>query len=110
MLFFALMSSQPDTALPKGSENFWYYSSCCAVAGMETLGFYAASGLGGFLPVLVAAGTGGLGCLAYGSVAQQMTPIPELKPKAYRKAINGGILGAFVGGVVIIVSAYVTGK
>ncbi len=105
-----LLSAVPDTTLPKGSENFWYYSSCCAVAGMETLGFYAAMGLGGFMPILVGAGTGGLGCLAYSTVARQMTPIPELKPKAAKKAFNGGILGAFTGGLVIILSSYLAGK
>ncbi len=74
---------------------------------METLGFYAASGIGGFFPVLVGVGAGSLGCVAYSNVAAQLTPVPELRPKAFKKAFNGGILGAFVGGAVVILSAYV---
>ncbi len=77
---------------------------------METLGFYAASGIGGAFPILVGVGAGSLGCLAYSNVAAQMTPVPELRPKAFRKAFNGGILGAFVGGAVIILASYVAGK
>jgi len=102
------LASSPDTTLPKGMESFWYYTSCCAVASMETLGFYASTGLGGFAPVLVGVGAGSLGCLAYSNVARQLTPVPELKPKAYREAFNGGILGAFVGGILVVVASYVS--
>ena len=77
---------------------------------METLGFYAAAGLGGFSPLVVGVGSGSLGCIAYSNVARQLTPVPELRPKAARKAFNGGVLGIFVGGAVIILSSYVAGK
>ncbi|NPB03157.1 MAG: hypothetical protein GXO39_01915 [Thermotogae bacterium] len=106
MLLWSLVVEIGDTTLPKGYENFWYYSSCCAVASVETLGFYASTGLGGFFPVLVGAGAGGLGCLAYSNIAKRMTPVPELKPKAAKKAVDGGILGAFVGGVVVVLASY----
>ncbi len=102
MSLILLLASAPDTVIPKNFDDFWYVSSCCAVSSLEVLGYAAASPLGGAFPFLSAAAAGGLGCLVYTGVAENLTPVPELKPRSRKKAFNGGVLGVFVGGAGIL--------
>ncbi len=84
------------------SMSFWSYSSCAATSGAEVLVFYLSSGLSGGIPLLISAGAGGMACAVYSYTAYTLTPIKELKPKAFNSAFRGGTMGIFLGlGAVI---------
>lgn len=103
--FLLLISSDVNVAkdtIVETSTSFWSYSSCIATSGAEILGFYLSSGLSGGMPLLIGAGAGGTACTVYSYAAYTLTPVKELKPKAFNSAFRGGIMGAFLGlGVVI---------
>lgn len=91
-----------DTVVPQNT-NFWNYSSCILTAGSEVLAFYLSSGLGGGLPILIGTTAGAGGCVIYSYTAYTITPIKEMKPKAFDSAFKGGTMGIFAGfGLVIL--------
>jgi len=91
-----------DTVVPQNTD-FWNYSSCILTAGSEVLAFYLSSGLGGGLPILIGTTAGAAGCVIYSYTAYTITPIKEMKPKAFDSAFKGGTMGIFAGlGLVIL--------
>ncbi|MEO0138306.1 MAG: hypothetical protein ABIL16_00360 [candidate division WOR-3 bacterium] len=108
MIGFLLFVSSPDVNVAKDTVvetnmSFWSYSSCAAASGVEVLAFYLSSGLSGGIPLLISTGAGGTACAVYSYTAYTLTPIKELKPKAFNSAFRGGTVGIFLGlGTVIV--------
>ncbi len=105
ILYIAILSNvnvATDTVVPRNMW-FWKYSSCGLTSGVEVLAFYLSSDLSGGLPVIIGVSSGAMGCAVYSYSAYTLTPLKELKPKAFENAFKGGVLGVFGGlGLVLI--------
>ena len=112
MMGLLLIISSPDVNIAKDTiieknMSFWAYSSCIASSGVEVMAFYLSSDLSGGIPVLLGVGAGAAGCTVYSYTAYALTPVRELKPKAFNTAFKGGAMGIFIGiGVVVILKGF----